>query len=110
MQLQPRSGIELTDPTYPDSKILYLEAIQERVPVFEGKFRITQDATVIPSEALDVARSLVGTQKTISITGELRYQACDKAICYPPASVPLKWELQILPLDLKRSPKGIRHK
>jgi len=110
MQLQPRSGIELSDPTYPDSKILYLEAIQESVPVFEGKFRITQDATVIPSEALDVARSLVGTQKTISITGELRYQACDKAICYPPASVPLKWQLQILPLDLKRSPKGIRHK
>ncbi|HTB93941.1 MAG TPA: protein-disulfide reductase DsbD domain-containing protein [Candidatus Sulfotelmatobacter sp.] len=109
MQLQPRSGIELSDPTYPDSKILYLEAIQERVAVFEGKFRITQDVTVIPSEARDVVRSLVSAQKTISITGELKYQACDKAICYPPTSVPVSWQLQILPLDLKRSPNAIRH-
>ena len=109
LELLPRSGIELSDVAYPNSKILYLEAIQERVPVFEGKFRITQDVTVTPSEARDVARSLVGAQKTISITGELRYQACDKATCYPPTSVPLKWQLQILPLNLKRSPNGIRH-
>jgi hypothetical protein len=109
LELQPRSGIELSQVTYPNSKILYLEAIQERVPVFEGKFRITQDVTVISSEARDVVRSLVSAQKTISITGELKYQACDKAICYPPASLPLKWQLQVVPLDLKRSPKAIRH-
>jgi hypothetical protein len=95
--------------TYPNSKILYLEAIQELVPVFEGKFRIIQDVTVTPSKTGDVVRSLVSAQKAISITGELKYQACDKAICYPPTSVPLKWQLQILPLDLKRSPNAIRH-
>jgi len=109
MELQPRSGIELSEATYPNSKILYLEAIQERVPVFEGKFRITQDITVTPSKTGDVARSLVSAQRAISIAGELKYQACDKAICYPPASVPLKWQLQVVPLDLKRSPKTIRH-
>ena len=89
--------------------LLYLEAIQERVPVFEGKFRITEDVTVIPSEPRDVVRSLVSAQKTISITGQLKYQACDKVICYPPASLPLKLQLQVLPLDLKRSPDSIRH-
>jgi hypothetical protein len=109
LELQPRSGIEFSEVSYPKSNILYLEAIQERVPVFEGKFRISQDVTVAPSEVRDVARSLVGSQKTISITGELRYQACDKSICYPPTSVPIKWQLQILPLDLKRSPSDIRH-
>jgi hypothetical protein len=109
LELQPYSGIELSDVTYPNSKILYLEAIRERVPVFEGKFRITQDVTVIPSVTGDLVRSLVSAQKTISITGELKYQACDKVICYPPASVPLKWQLQVLPLDLKRSPGPIRH-
>jgi hypothetical protein len=51
----------------------------------------------------------IAPQKAISITGELKYQACDKANCYPPTSVPLKWQLQILPLDLKRSPNAIRH-
>jgi hypothetical protein len=109
LELQSRSGIEPSAVTYPSSKVLYLEAIRERVPVFEGKFRITQDVTVIPSETRDLVRSLVSAQKTISITGELKYQACDKVICYPPASVPLKWQLQVLSLDLKRSPGSIRH-
>jgi len=109
LELRPNSGIEISAATYPNSKVLYLEAIQEHVPVFEGKFRIAQDVTVTPSETRDVVRSLVGAQKTISIAGELKYQACDKAICYPPTSVPLKWQLQILPLDLKRSPDAIRH-
>ena len=110
LTLQPLSGVELSAPTYPSTKALYLEAIHERVPVFEGKFRITQDVTVVPSKTQDVVRSLVSAQKTISITGELKYQACDKAICYPPTSVPVKWQLRILPLDLKRSPKAIQHK
>ena len=109
LELQPRSGIELSQVTYPNSKILYLEAIQERVPVFEGKFRITQDVIVTSSKTGDVVRSLVSAQKTISITGELKYQACDETICYPPTSVPVSWQLQILPLDLKRSPNAIRH-
>jgi len=109
LELQARSGIELSQVIYPNSKILHLEAIQERVPVFEGKFRITQDVTVTPSKTGDVVRSLVSEEKTFSITGELKYQACDKTICYPPTSVPLKWQLRVVPLDLKRSPNAIRH-
>jgi hypothetical protein len=109
LELQLFSGIELSAANYPNPKVLYLEAIRERVPVFEGKFRITQDVTVTPSKTRDIVRSLVSAEKTISITGELKYQACDKAICYPPTAVPVKWQLQILPLDLKRSPEAIQH-
>ncbi|MGA8449733.1 MAG: hypothetical protein WB707_05830, partial [Candidatus Acidiferrales bacterium] len=86
-----------------------LEAIQEHVPVFEGKFRITQDVMVTESKTGDIVRSLVSAGKTISITGVLSYQACDDRVCYPPASVPVMWSLQVLPLDLKRSPEAIRH-
>jgi peroxiredoxin len=110
LALQASPKIELTSLTYPNSKVLYLEAIQEHVPVFEGKFRITQDVTVTPSRTRDIIRSVVSAGRTISITGELKYQACDKTVCYPPTSVPVMWRLQVLPLDLKRSPEGIRHK
>jgi hypothetical protein len=103
-------GIELAPVAYPVSKVLYLEAIQEHVPVFEGKFRITQDVTVKFSRTSDIVRSLVSSGKKISITGELKYQACDKRVCYPPTSVPVMWSLQVFPLDLKRSPDAIRHK
>ncbi len=110
LTLNPVAGIEFAPVAYPSSKVLYLEAIQEHVPVFEGKFRITQDATVTASKTRDIVRALVSAGKTISITGELKYQACDDRVCYPPASVPVMWSLQVLPLDLKRSPEEIRHK
>jgi len=110
LSLQSLPGIELQPVVYPNSKILYLEAIQEHVPVFEGKFRIRQDVTVTPSKASDAIRAVLSKEKTISITGDLKYQACDQTVCYPPTSVPVKWQLQVLPLDLKRSPKAIQHK
>ena len=102
------SEFALDPVVYPKPKVLFLEAIREQVPVFEGKFRITQDATV--TTAQDFVRSLGGDGKTITLGGELRYQACDKTVCYPPTSVPLKWQLKVLPLDRKRSPDDIQHK
>jgi len=108
--LRPSGGFELEPAVYPDSKTLYLEAIKEQVPVFEGKFRITQDVKVNFSKFSDGLRALRSSEKTIPIAGELKYQACDKTTCYPPTSVPVTWQLQVLPLDLKRSPDAIRHK
>jgi hypothetical protein len=108
--LHPSGGIEIEPATYPRSKTLYLEAIKEQVPVFEGKFRITEDVTVTFSKVSDGFRSLVSAEKTMLITGELKYQACDKTVCYFPTSVPVKWQVRVLPLDLQRSPEAIRHK
>ena len=108
--LHRSGGIEIEPAIYPSSKTLYLEAIKEQVPVFEGKFRITQDVTVTPSKPADALRSLVSAQRSISISGQLKYQACDQTVCYSPTSVPVSWQLQIIPLDLKRSPGAIQHK
>ena len=108
--LHTSRGVEPAPANYPASKNLYLEAIKEHVPVFDGKFKITQDVRVSISKLGDGARAVFAVGKTVSIEGELRYQACDKTVCYPPTSVPVKWELKILPLDLKRSPKAIQHK
>lgn len=110
LTMQPRSGIDFAPVSYPASKILYLEAIQEHVPVFEGKFRIREDATIMHSTTSDIVRSLVSSGKTVEIKGELKYQACDHRVCYPPASVPVTWSVKVLPLDLKRAPDDIRHK
>jgi len=108
--LQEIPGIEFQPVVYPSAKTLYLEAIKEQVPVFEGKFRITQDLTVVPSKTSDAIRAVFSHKRTVAIKGELKYQACEKTVCYPPTSVPLRWELEVLPLDLKRSPGAIQHK
>jgi hypothetical protein len=101
-------GMEYTLVNYPRAKVLYLPAIKERVPVFEGKFRITQDLKV--SSAAEFSNSLGTDGKTFTITGKLEYQACDTKICFLPTSVPVRWQLQVLPLDRQRAPEAIRHK
>jgi hypothetical protein len=93
---------------YPPSKTLYLPAIKEKVPVFEGTFRISQDVKV--SSSSEFWGSLGKDGKNFTIGGRLEYQACDKSICYLPTSVPVKWDLHVLPLDRTRAPVEIRHK
>jgi len=93
---------------YPQSKILFLPVINERVPVFDGTFRIRQDVKV--STSAEFWGSLGKDGKLFTITGKLDYQACDKSVCYQPVSVPVKWQLQVFPLDRIRAPIEIRHK
>ena len=51
----------------------------EKVPVFQKPFRLTQDVTLDKS-----AKS----GSTVTVSGTVNYQACDDAVCYPPASLP----------------------
>lgn len=110
LTLHPLPGVEFQTVSYPSSETLYLEAVKEQVPVYEGHFRISQDVTVNPAKIADALRSVISADKKISISGDLAYQACDKTICYPPTSVPVTWQLQVVTLDLERSPATIQHK
>lgn len=104
----PLPEMELRPVAYPRSKVLFLPAIKERVPVFEGTFRIRQDVRV--SSTAEFSKSLGTDGKTFTLTGKLDYQACDRKECFLPASVPVQWQLQVLPLDRQRAPEDIRHK
>lgn len=92
---------------YPKSKILYLEAIDEKVPVFDGKFRISQDVVMAGNPQL---QSILTGSRQIKITGNLHYQACDDKICYLPQTLPLEWTLALEPLDVERVPEELRRK
>jgi len=106
--LDPIPQLERKSVDYPPSKMLYLPAIKERVPVFEGTFRISQEIQV--NTGADFWGSLGKDGKTFTMMGKLEYQACDKAMCYVPTTVPVKWQLQVFPLDRTRAPVDIRHK
>jgi len=106
--IDPMPEMELKPVVYPQSKTLYLPVIKERVPVFDGAFRISQDVRV--SSGMEFAASLGKDAKTFTIIGKLEYQACDQTKCYLPTSVPVKWQLQVFPLDRTRAPLDIRHK
>jgi len=96
--------LELKPTDYPPSKTLFLPAIKEKVPVFEGTFRISQDVKV--NSGSEFWGSLGKDGKLFTITGKLEYQACDKTICYLPTSVPVKWELHVFPLGTARVSPG----
>ena len=106
--IEPTAQLEFKPASYPEPKILYLPAIKESVPVFEGTFRISQDVQV--NTGSEFWGSLGKDGKLFTISGKLEYQACDKTTCYLPTSVPVKWQLQVLPLDRTRAPADIRHK
>jgi hypothetical protein len=108
LTMDPSAAAEFTPVIYPRAKVLYLRAIQERVPVFEGKFHITEDLQISSSAAF--SNSLGTDGKTFTIMGKFAYQACDSKICFLPTSVPVQWQLQVLPLDRQRAPEAIRHK
>lgn len=108
LSIDPLPDFELRQASYPSAKILYLPAIKERVPVFEGAFRIRQELKV--NSMAEFSGALGANGKKVTVKGNLEYQACDSKICFLPASVPLEWEFQIVPLDRQRAPEDIRHK
>jgi hypothetical protein len=83
----------------PEPEILYLDVIDERVPVYHGTVRVERELTLSPEF----------TEPTIEIASVLTYQTCDDEICYVPAEFPMTFELEVLPLDGKRAPPDIRH-
>jgi hypothetical protein len=108
LAVDPLPDFELRRVSYPQAKILYLPAIKERVPVFEGDFRIRQEIKV---NSMAEFSGTLGTEgKNVTIQGKLEYQACDSKICFLPTSVPVEWQLNIVPLDRQRAPEDIRHK
>jgi len=73
-------GYKAGDARMPPSRKLYLEAIDETVPVYEGRFRLTRDVDLNAPGAVE-------------IEGTFRYQACDDQMCYKPEKLTLHWSL-----------------
>jgi hypothetical protein len=87
---------------WPKSHMLRLDAIDETVPVFTGQFRVTRDI-VFGSDAK--IKALLNEKGEITISGKLKYQACDDKMCYIPVSVPLEWTFKYQQLDRQRYQK-----
>ena len=93
--------------SFPPSKTLYLEAIKESVPVYQGKLRIVREITIAKDAALKPFLSPTGE---FSVEGEFKSQACDDRVCYIPATIPLRWNLILESHDRQRAPAELRRK
>jgi hypothetical protein len=106
-QLNSTPDLKVEDAQYPQAQTLFLPAIKESVPVYEGRFRIRQDVSVAANGKMIKA---IGNGKTMTLTGTLHYQACDQTTCFLPQQTEVSWEIQLVPLDVERAPVAIQHK
>jgi hypothetical protein len=107
LTIEASPDLSLLPLRYPNAKVLFLPAINESVPVYEGTFRLPQDAVV------STDRQFIGSltqSKTITVKGTLLYQACDSEKCYLPQKSAVSWDVRVMPLDRERSPEAIQHK
>jgi hypothetical protein len=56
--------------------------VDEKVPVFNKPFKLTQDATLAKTAK---------PGSTVTAEGKINLQACDEKVCYPPETVPVSW-------------------
>ena len=90
-----QSWLKLQPLRYPASEIYYFAPLDERVEVYQQAFTLVQDLTVLATA--EVQKQLAG-QKTVTVAGQLEYQACDDKVCYAPTAVPLSVTLDLTPL------------
>ncbi len=83
----------------PEHEILYLEPIDERVPVYYGNAQLQREITLAPAY----------TEATVAIEAILTYQTCDDEICFPPDDFEFTMNLDVVQNDRQRAPEGIRH-
>jgi DsbC/DsbD-like thiol-disulfide interchange protein len=70
-------------PKYPAPRKFFMPVLNETQLVYSTTFRLTQDVTIPRTAA----------PGPLTITGTLRYQACDDTICYKPVTVPVSWTI-----------------
>ena len=83
----------------PEAEMLYLEPIDETVPVYHDSARIQRVVTLATGY----------DQPTLEIDAVLVYQTCDDEICFPPDEFAFSFEFDVQEQDTQRAPEAIRH-
>ena len=92
VRVSPPAGLVVEDPVFPPTERLRIESMDMELPVWSGSFDVLV-ACYARGELASEVRPL--ERDTAEIEVEIRYQACDHAVCFPP-----KTEKLVLQLDL----------
>lgn len=91
--------IKMRDLVLPEAEMLYLEPIDETVPVYHDTAQIRREIALAPAFRGD----------SIAVDVILTYQACDDEICFPPDDFEFTMNFDVLMHDTNRAPEGVRH-
>lgn len=93
LTLQQAPAFSIQPAVYPKPEKYFFAPLKETQLVYSRRFRITQPITLARGAALRKAGFIPGGDMTV--TGKVRYQACDDAICYMPKDVPVSWRITL---------------
>ena len=86
LKLDPPADIAIEKIGYPPGQDQsFAFAPDEKLSVYSGAFQIS--VMVRPPDSVSPTKYM--------IRGQLRYQACDKAACYPPKNLPVEFEIKV---------------
>ena len=87
LRLNVTDPIKIGSVTYPAGQDMSFPfAPTDKLSVYSGDFTITTVIKALPT----------ATNGTYPVNGELHFQACDRSACYPPKSIPVKFEITVL--------------
>ena len=84
--LTPQPGVTAGKVKYPASEMSVSAGATQAVPVYRKPFRLAEPITVAAS-----AKS----GEVLTISGVIKYQACDDRLCYPAAALPVTWAVTV---------------
>ena len=84
VKLNAQPEIKAGKVAYPKSELMTFA--DEKVPVFQKPFRLTQDVTLDKSAK---------PGSSVTVSGTVNYQACDDRVCYAPESSPVSWTVLV---------------
>jgi thioredoxin:protein disulfide reductase len=91
LTITPPEGVRVSELVFPKATDLEQAGQSQPLAVFEHEFAIG-----VQFEVADRARP-----GPVDLPGELRYQACDDKLCYPPVTSPVRWMLTVAPPDAR---------
>jgi len=99
LTLEPDAAFTSGKAKYPAPEKIFIKILDEKQLVYAKPFRITQDVTVAAGAEM---RRRAADGAPLKIKGSVRYQACDEAICYLPATVPVEWTVTLATAPARR--------
>jgi AhpC/TSA family protein/cytochrome c biogenesis DsbD-like protein len=111
VQLEPHPRVLRIDaPQFPRPRPYLYQPLNETVPIFEGRFRVTVDVTMNDTNVGWAQDRLddPARYEPVELRGTLGYQVCSHTRCYPPATLPLRFAVKLRPKDERRAPVEMR--
>lgn len=105
LTLKPGDATAAKPVQFPPAEKLEVKELGEAQLVYSRPFRIVQDVVVPASRS--VVKRAASRDGSLTVSGVLKYQACDNTICYAPVSVPVTWTVA-LKADTPHDTKQLR--